>query len=58
MGLLDKANEFLNSDQGEQMSDQAIQAGADAINKATDNKFTDQVQQGAQIADDHIGKKD
>lgn len=57
MGLLDKANEFLGSDQGEQMSDQALQAGADAANKATGDKYSEQVGQAQQFADDRIGQQ-
>ena len=55
MGLMDKAGEFLNSEQGEQLSDQAIQAGSDAANRATGNKYADQIAQGGQFADDRIG---
>lgn len=56
MGLMDKAGEFLNSEQGEQMSDQAIQAGSDAVNNATGNKYADQVAQGGRFADDRVGQ--
>lgn len=55
MGLMDKANEFLNSEQGEQMTDQALQTGADAANKVTGGKFADQIAQGQAIADDKLG---
>ena len=55
VGLLDNAGQFLNSEQGEQMSDQAIQSGSDAVNDATGGKFSDQVTQAGQLADDRIG---
>ena len=57
MGLMDQAGEFLKSEQGEQISDQGIQAGADALNNATGGKYADQIAQGAQFADDKIGQQ-
>ncbi|KAB1662269.1 antitoxin [Pseudoclavibacter chungangensis] len=57
MGLLDDAGKFLNSDQGEQLSDQAIQAGSDAANKATGDKYAEQIGQAGQFADDHVGNE-
>lgn len=56
MGLMDKANEFLGSDKGEEMSDQGLQAGADAANNLTGDKYSDQVGQAQQFADDKIGQ--
>lgn len=58
MGLMDKAGEFLNSDKGEEISDQALQTGADAANKATGDKFADQAGQAQQVADGKVGKQD
>lgn len=57
MGLMDKAGEFLNSEQGEQVSDQALQAGADAVNNATGNQYADQVEQVRAFADDKVGQQ-
>lgn len=58
MGLMDKAGEFLNSEQGEQMSDQAVSAGSDAINNATGNKFADQVSKGGEFVEGRVGQGD
>jgi|GEM_PF-1789221 len=57
MGLLDNAKEFLKSDQAEELSDQAIQAAQDKVNSATGGQYAEQVQQGAQVVDDHIGNE-
>lgn len=57
MGLLDNAGDFLKSDQAEQLSDQAIQAGSDAANKATGDKYADQIGQGGRFADERIGNE-
>lgn len=58
MGLMDKANEFLNSEQGEQMSDQALQGAAGKANEMTGGKLADQISQGQQAADLRVGRLD
>lgn len=56
MGLMDKANEFLGSEQGEQLSDQALQQGADRVNEMTGGQHGDKIAQGQQMADDRLGQ--
>lgn len=55
MGLMDKANDFLKSEQAEQVSDQAIQAGGDMADKATGGKYAEQIDQAQVFADEHVG---
>ena len=55
MGIMDQAKDFLNSDDFEQKSDDAIKHGQDAINGATGNKFADQVNQSAEFVDEKLG---
>ena len=62
MGFLDdakaKAEEFINKnpDKVEDLSDQAIEKGGDAVDNATGGKFSDQVDAAQQKADDAIGQ--
>ncbi|GAA4190245.1 hypothetical protein GCM10022288_19230 [Gryllotalpicola kribbensis] len=59
MGFLDdavdKAKDFLGTDQGEQVSDNVLAGVADKANDLTGGKFEDQIAQGRQTADDAIG---
>ncbi|MBN6777213.1 antitoxin [Pseudoclavibacter alba] len=57
MGLMDKANEFLGSEQGEQASDQALQGAADFANERTGGQHGEQIQQAQQFLDDKIGQQ-
>lgn len=57
MGLLDNAKDALNSQQAEDVSDQALQAGRDAVNKATGDKHAEQVQQASDFLDGKIGNQ-
>lgn len=52
--LQDLANS--NPDKVEELSDQAIERGGDAIDSATGGKFSEQIDQGQQMADDRIGE--
>jgi hypothetical protein len=56
--IKDKVSEFVegNPDKVEDLSDQGIDKAGDALDSATDGKFSDQVDQGQQIADDKIGE--
>lgn len=55
MGIMDQANNFLNSDAGEQHSDAAIQQGKDALSNATGGKHDEHLGQAADFADGKIG---
>ena len=62
MGMLDdiknKASELLgdNADKVEELNDQAVEKASSAADGATGGKFTDQIDAGAQKADDLIGE--
>ena len=51
-----KANDFLQSDKGEQMSDDALQKAGDAVDDRTGGKFDGQLDKAEQAADDRIGQ--
>lgn len=50
-----KAQDFLKTDKGEQVSDKVIDGAAAAANKATSNKHADQIQNARDAADKHVG---
>jgi hypothetical protein len=62
MGLFDsakkKAEQLMrdNPDKVEELSDQAIDKAGDAVDSATDGKFSDQVDAAQQKADEVIGE--
>jgi hypothetical protein len=53
---IDKAKDFLGTDQGEEVSDNVLGTVADKANDLTGGKFEDQIQQGEQAADGAIGQ--
>lgn len=53
--LKSKASEALNSDKGEELSDQALGRAADVANNVTGGKFGDQVEQARDAADSQLG---
>jgi hypothetical protein len=53
---IDKAKDFLGTDQGEEVSDNVLGGVADKANDLTGGKFEDQIQQGEQAADGAIGQ--
>ena len=53
-----KAQEFLKSDKGEEISDKVIDGAAAAANKVTGNKHADKIQGARDAADKHIGRED
>ena len=62
MSFFDSAKEKLSGlagdhpDQVEQLSDQAIERGGDAVDSATGGKYAEQVDQGQVKADGAIGE--
>lgn len=62
LSIFDSAKEKLqdviadNPDKVEDVSDQAISKGADLLDSATGGKFSDQIDQGESLADDHVGQ--
>jgi hypothetical protein len=55
-GLGDKANEFLKSDKGEQLSDGALDKAGDAVDERTGNRFDEKIEGARDAADKHIGQ--
>ena len=53
-----KAQEFLKSDKGEEISDKVIDGAAAAANKVTGDKHADKIQDARDAADKHIGRDD
>lgn len=56
--LVNKGKDALNSEQGEQISDQVIQGGGDAFDKATGGKFAEQTDGVQEQADGFLGQSD
>jgi hypothetical protein len=54
-GMADKAKNALNSEQGEERSDQALDKAADLADQRTGGKFDGQLDKGRDLADDRIG---
>lgn len=54
-GLGDKANDFAKSQKGEQLSDDALDRGGDAADKASGGKFGDKIEGAEDAADKRIG---
>lgn len=60
MGLGDmakKAKQALSSDKGEQLSDQALDRGADLANRVTGGKYADKVEAARDAADERVGNE-
>ncbi|ASD23159.1 antitoxin protein [Cryobacterium sp. LW097] len=53
-----KAQDFLKSDKGEEISDKVIDGAAKAANKVTGDKHADKIQDARDAADKHIGRDD
>ncbi|EFG46373.1 hypothetical protein HMPREF0183_2342 [Brevibacterium mcbrellneri ATCC 49030] len=60
MGLgdfADKAKDAVKSEQAEGVTDDVLDKGADFANDKTGGKFEDQVNQGRDAADGHLGNE-
>lgn len=55
--LVNQGKDALNSEQGEQISDQVIEGAEGAANKVTGDKFADQVGQAGDAADNFLGQQ-
>lgn len=53
-----KAQEFLKSDKGEEISDKVLDGGAAVANKVTGNKHAEKIQNARDTADKHLGRDD
>ena len=56
--LGDKAKQFLDSDQGEQRSDQALDKAAEIADQRTGGTHDAQIDKARDLADEHIGRSD
>ena len=55
-GLGDKAKDFLSSDKGEQVSDQALDKGSDFADKKTGGDHDAQIDKGRDVLDQKFGQ--
>jgi hypothetical protein len=55
-GLGDKAKDFLDSDKGEQVSDQALDKGEQLADQKTGGQHAAQIDKGRDAADERIGR--
>lgn len=55
--LFDKAKDAANSDQGEKISDAALDKGADAAGKATGGSHDDAIDKARDAGDSRIGNE-
>jgi hypothetical protein len=51
-----KAQEFLKTEKGEEVSDKLLDGGAAVANKVTGNKHADKIQNARDSADKHVGR--
>ena len=57
-GLADKAKDALNSEQGEQRSDQALDKAEQLADERTGGRFDQQTDKARDLADERIGQQD
>jgi hypothetical protein len=55
-GFEDKAKDFLDSDQGEQRSDQALDKAEQFADEKAGGRYDKQIDKGRDLADEHIGE--
>ena len=57
MGLMDKATDALNSDKGEQISDQGLDKAGQVVDQKTGGTHDAQIEKGVTIADKKLGNQ-
>ena len=57
-GLGDKAQDALNSEQGEQRSDQALDKAEQLADDRTGGRFDQHTDKAGDLADQHVGQQD
>ena len=55
-GLADKAKTALDSEQGEQRSDQVLDKAAEFADRKTGGQHDEQIEKAGDLADEHIGQ--
>ena len=53
-----KAQDFLKTDKGEEISDKILDGGANVANKVTGDKHAEKIQKARDTADKHVGRDD
>lgn len=53
-----KAEQFLDSDKGEKVSDEALEKAEGFADQRTGGTHSDQLEKAERFADDHIGERD
>jgi hypothetical protein len=53
-----KAQEFLKTEKGEEISDKVLDGSAAVANKVTGNKHADKIEKARDTADKHVGRDD
>lgn len=53
-----KAEQYLDSEQGEKRSDEALQRAEQFADQRTGNKYDQQIHKAEEFADEHIGQRD
>ena len=57
MGLMDKAKDALNSDKGEQISDQGLDKAGQVVDQKTGGTHDAQIEKGVTMADKKLGNQ-
>jgi hypothetical protein len=57
VGLMDKAKDALNSDKGEQISDQGLDKAGQVVDQKTGGTHDAQIEKGVTIADKKLGNQ-
>ena len=55
-GLFDAAKRFVQSEQGEKVTDQVLGTVADMVSKRTDGKHDEQIAKARKLVDEHLGR--
>jgi hypothetical protein len=56
--LTKKAEQFLDTEKGEKLSDQALEKAAQFAEERTGGKHDAQIEKAEQFADEHVGRRD
>ena len=56
--LFDKAKRFVQSEQGEKVTDQVLGSVADVVSKRTGGKHDAQIAKARKVVDEKLGRKD
>jgi len=57
-GLFEKAKQFVQSEQGEKVTDQVLGSVADIVSKRTGGKHDEQIAKARKVVDEKLGRRD